>query len=262
MRTFQEFMSKLDAVSESLDDRRDEIDARRKEAIEKQKEKLEDREDRNQLKKEIKSEIKQELSSEAYDAEVMGSSQIRRTGEGGRIGPDRTLPKQQLRRMAAAGGGEQKPVKYKERKDANIQRGSSGPAPGRPAGKDGKSSTNLEPGTAGTKGSAKLSDKERQRKAYAERKARERGEEQPKTASQAISQSQPSKKPVSPDYTPPKASGMTRSERMSQQRKGEAALKDIMKDQEFSRYEKETGQKATGKAKTKLLGRVAQRMAN
>jgi hypothetical protein len=61
---------------------------------------------------------------------------------------------------------------------------------------------------------------------------------------------------------PQKASGMTRAERMSQQRKGEAALKDIMKDQEFSRYEKETGQKATGKAKTKLLGRVAQRMAN
>jgi hypothetical protein len=47
MRTFQEFMSKLDAVSESLEDRRDEIDSKRKEAIEKQKEK-------NRLKIEMK----------------------------------------------------------------------------------------------------------------------------------------------------------------------------------------------------------------
>jgi hypothetical protein len=34
-----------------------------------------------------------------------------------------------------------------------------------------------------------------------------------------------------------------------------------MKQQELSKYEKETGQKATGKAKTIALGRAAARMS-
>jgi hypothetical protein len=250
MRTFQEFMSKLDAVSESLEDRRDEIDSKRKEAIEKQKEKIEDREERTQLKKEIKNEIKQELSSEAYDAEVMGRSQIRKTGEGGRIGAERKKTTPERRRMKAVGGGKQEPVEYKDRSDIGSQR---------------QTSTRVQQPTQ-ERGSAALSPKEQQRKAYLERKAREgkgpaTSKEKEKEASKLLTKKK-EEKPTSPDYKPSKASGMTRSERMSQQRKGEAALKDIMKDQEFSRYEKETGQKATGKAKTKLLGRVSQRMAN
>ena len=250
MRTFQEFMSKLDTVSESLEDRRDEIDSKRKEAIEKQKEKIEDREERTQLKKEIKNEIKQELSSEAYDAEVMGRSQIRRTGEGGRIGAERKKSKPEIRRTRAVGGGKQEPVEYKDRSDIGSQR---------------QTSTRVQQPEK-ERGSVALSPREQQRKAYLERKAREgkgpaTSKEKEKEASKLLTKKK-EEKPTSPDYTPSKASGMTRSERMSQQRKGEAALKDIMKDQEFSRYEKETGQKATGKAKTKLLGRVSQRMAN
>lgn len=237
-------------VNESLEDRRDEIDSKRKEAIEKQKEKIEDREERAQFKKEIKSEIKQELSSEAYDAEVMGRSQIRKTGEGGRIGAERKKSTPERRRMKAVGGGKQEPVEYKDRADIGTQRQRS----------------EREQAPEKERGSAALSPKEQQRKAYLERKAREgkgpaTSKEKEKEASKLLSKKK-EEKPVSPDYEPAKASGMTRSERMSQQRKGEAALKDIMKDQEFSRYEKETGQKATGKAKTKLLGRVAQRMAN
>ena len=237
-------------VNESLEDRRDEIDSKRKEAIEKQREKVEDREERNQLKKEIKSEIKQELSSEAYDAEVMGRSQIRRTGEGGRIGADRRKTKPERRRMRAVGGGRQEPVEYNDRADIGTQRPTS----------------SIVQQPEQERGSAALSPKEQQRKAYLERKAREgkgpaTSKEKEKEASKLLSKKK-EEKPTSPDYEPQKASGMTRAERMSQQRKGEAALKDIMKDQEFSRYEKETGQKATGKAKTKLLGRVSQRMAN
>jgi len=247
MRTFRDFMVRM---NESLEDRRDEIDAKRKEAIEKQKEKIEDREERNQLKKEIKSEIKQELSSEAYDAEVMGRSQIRRTGEGGRIGAERKKTTPERRRMKAVGGGKQEPVEYKDRADIGSQRQRS----------------EREQTPEKERGSAALSPKEQQRKAYLERKAREgkgpaTSREKEKEASKLLSKKK-EEKPVSPEYKPAKASGMTRSERMSQQRKGEAMLKDIMKDQEFSRYEKETGQKATGKAKTKLLGRVSQRMAN
>jgi hypothetical protein len=247
MKTFQDFMVK---VNESLEDRRDEIDSKRKEAIEKQKEKIEDRDERNQLKKEIKSEIKQELSSEAYDAEVMGRSQIRKTGEGGRVGAERKKTTPERRRMKAVGGGKTEPVEYKDRADIGTQRQRS----------------EREQTPEKERGSAALSPKEQQRKAYLERKAREgkgpaTSREKEKEASKLLSKKK-EEKPTSPDYEPQKASGMTRAERMSQQRKGEAALKDIMKDQEFSRYEKETGQKATGKAKTKLLGRVAKRMAN
>jgi hypothetical protein len=247
MKTFQDFMVK---VNESLEDRRDEIDSKRKEAIEKQKEKIEDRDERNQLKKEIKSEIKQELSSEAYDAEVMGRSQIRKTGEGGRVGAERKKTTPERRRMKAVGGGKQEPVEYKDRADIGSQRQRS----------------EREQTPEKERGSASLSPKEQQRKAYLERKAREgkgpaTSREKEKEASKLLSKKK-EEKPTSPDYEPQKASGMTRAERMSQQRKGEAALKDIMKDQEFSRYEKETGQKATGKAKTKLLGRVAKRMEN
>ena len=254
MKTFQDFMVK---VNESLEDRRDEIDSKRKEAIEnqrekieKQNEKIEKRKDMDDLKDKIKSEIKQELSSEAYDAEVMGRSQIRRTGEGGRIGAERKKSTPERRRMKAVGGGKTEPVEYKDRKDIGTQRQRS----------------EREQAPEKERGSAALSPKEQQRKAYLERKAREgkgpaTSREKEKEASKLLSKKK-EEKPVSPDYKPAKASGMTRSERMSQQRKGEAALKDIMKDQEFSRYEKETGQKPTGKAKTKLLGRVAQRMAN
>jgi len=191
--------------------------------------------------------------AEAYDAEVMGRSQIRKTGEGGRIGAERKKSEPERRRVKAVGGGKTAPVEYKDRKDIGQQRQ--------------RSTREQQPEKE--RGSARLSAKEAQRKAYLERKAREKGgsstpstkKDTEKAATKLLSTKKPEKK-VSPDYKPQKASGMTRAERMSQQRKGEAALKDIMKQQEFSRYEKETGQKATGKAKTKLLGRVAKRMAN
>ena len=126
------------------------------------------------------------IAEASYDASVMSSSQIRRTGEGGRVGAERKKTPQEIRRTRAVGGGKTEPVAYKTRKDVGQQRGSSAPAPGRGAG-----ATALKPGTAGTQGSAAMSAKERQRKAYLERKAREGGKEQPKTASQAISQAKP-----------------------------------------------------------------------
>ena len=269
MRTFQEFMSKLDDVSESLEDRRDEIDAKRKEAMEKQKEtaekqreEIEDRKEKSDLKDQIKKEIKQELSSEAYDAEVMGRSQIRKTGEGGRIGAERKKSKPERRRVKAVGGGKTEPVEYKDRKDIGSQRQTSTRVQ-QPEKERGSKEV--------TQTYAQKAKEERKKAAQARIAAKKGGEapktEKPKTkevsqqASKLLSKKK-EEKPVSPDYKPQKASGMTRAERMSQQRKGEAALKDIMKDQEFSRYEKETGQKATGKAKTKLLGRVARRMAD
>ena len=68
-------------------------------------------------------------------------------------------------------------------------------------------------------------------------------------------------KPVSPDYKPAKPSGLSQKERNIQSKAGERALLGIMKQQELSKYEKETGQKATGKGKTIALGRAAARMS-
>ena len=122
-----------------------------------------------------------------------GGASITRTGEGGRIGKERKKTAPEIRRTKAVGGGKTEPVQYKPRKDVGQQRGSSAPAPGR-----GQGSTELKPGTAGTQGSAAMTPKERQRKAYLERKAKESGKEQPKTASQAIAQAKPQqeKKPA------------------------------------------------------------------
>ena len=130
---------------------------------------------------------------EASDADAAkqlgwgGGASITRQGEGGRLGKQRKKSAVEIRRTKAVGGGKTEPVgPYKTRKDVGQQRGSSGPAPGR-----GKGTVELKPGTAGTQGSAAMSAKERQRKAYLERKAKEAGKKQPETASQALTQAKP-----------------------------------------------------------------------
>lgn len=61
--------------------------------------------------------------TEVYDKDVMGSSQIKKTGEGGRIGADRRKTAPERRRMKAVGGGKMEPVgAYKDRKDIGQQR--------------------------------------------------------------------------------------------------------------------------------------------
>ena len=159
---------------------------------------------------------------EASDADAAkqlgwgGGASITRGGDGGRIGKERKKTAPEVRRTKAVGGGKTEPIKpYKKRKDVGQQRGSSAPAPGR-----GQGSTELKAGTAGTQGSAAMTPKERQRKAYLERKSREGGKTQPKTASQAISQAKPAaEKPSTPAKPRRKweheggGGGMTRQER-------------------------------------------------
>ena len=48
--------------------------------------------------------------TEVYDKDVMDRSQIRKTGEGGRIGADRRKSEPERRRMKAVGGGKMAPV--------------------------------------------------------------------------------------------------------------------------------------------------------
>ena len=187
------------------------------------------------------------LCEATYDKDVMGRSQIKKTGEGGRIAPKRKQTDAEKRRMKAVGGGKMAPAKtYKDRKDigqSNVKRS--------PAGREQQPTK--ERGTAG------LDPRAAQRKAAAERRAAKSGVK-PKTADELLAKKAKAK--VSPDYKPSKASGMTRAERMKVTRKGETKLRNIMKGQETEKYKKITGQDPDKKAKTKIMGRVHQRMSN
>ena len=197
------------------------------------------------------------LCEAAYDKDIAARgfqmSGSARPGGEGRLSPKRTKDTQgnikstakQQKRMKAAGGGKMVPAKkYKLRKDAGK------PNPRRsPAGREQQPTK--ERGTAG------LSPREQQRKAAMERRAAKTGAK-PKTADELLRKKAKAK--VSPDYKPQKASGMTRAERMKVVRKGETKLRNIMKDQGIADYKKETGKDPDKKAKTKIMGRVHQRM--
>ena len=153
----------------------------------------------------------QQFILEAYDKDVMGRSQITKTGEGGRIYPERKSGAQ-TRRTKAVGGGKTAPAKtYKTRKDAGVANPKRSPA-GR------------QQQPTRERGSAALSAKEAQKKAYLERKAKEKGEKT-KTASELLAKK--AKEKVDPKYKPQKASGYTRAERQSITRKGEKKLRDL-----------------------------------
>ena len=146
---------------------------------------------------------------EAYDPEVQGRSQIRRQGEGGRIGAERKKTQPEKRRTKAIGGGKTAPAKdYKPRKDIGTQ----------------KPRSTREQQPTRERGSAALSAREAQKKAYLERKAKERGEKT-KTASELLSKK--TTKAVDPKYKPAKASGYSRAERQSLTRRGEKKLRDL-----------------------------------
>ena len=118
---------------------------------------------------------------EAYDPEVQGRSQIRKQGQGGRVGAERKKSEPEKRRVRAAGGGKTEPAKtYKARKDIGTQRP--------------RSTREQQPTQA--RGSAALSAKEAQKKAYLERKAKERGAKT-KSASELLAKKPKAK--VDPD---------------------------------------------------------------
>ena len=96
------------------------------------------------------------LCEAVYDKDVMGRSQIKKTGEGGRIAPKRKQTDAEKRRMKAVGGGKMAPAKtYKDRKDigqSNVKRS--------PAGREQQPTQE--------RGSARLDPREAQRKAARE----------------------------------------------------------------------------------------------
>jgi len=174
-----------------------------------------------------------EFMTEVYDPEVQGRSQIRKTGEGGRVGADRRKSEPEKRRVKATGGGQTVPAKsYKDRKDIGTQKQRS----------TKEQQPQKERGTAG------LSFRDQQRKAAMERRARKSGAKTP-TASQLLTKK--SAKKVSPDYKPQKASGKTAAERKAAMKKGERTLRDIQLKNLGKKSEKELKNPITQKEITR-----------
>ena len=195
--------------------------------------------------------FKQFMTEASMPDELAGGASVRQSGEGGRVYRKRKKSEAETRRVKAIGGGKTAPVTYKDRKDIGTQK---------------KRETREQQPTK-ERGSAALSAKEAQRKAYRERKAREAGgksagtsKDKEKTASKLLS-TKKEKKPVNPNYKPAKASGKTRAERDKIKNQANKMLKGIMKDQETAKYKKETSQNPDAKGRTKILGRVNKRMS-
>ena len=159
---------------------------------------------------------------EAYDPEIQGRSQIRKQGQGGRIGAERKKTEAEKRRMKA---GTNTPVKsYKPRKDIGTQRP--------------RSTREQQP--TQSRGSAALSAKDAQKKAYLERKAKEKGAKT-KSATELLAKKPKAK--VDPKYKPTGGPGntgtskksYTEKERKALYRKGERKLRDLVIDAERSK---------------------------
>ena len=204
--------------------------------------------------------FKQFMTEASMPDELAGGASVRQSGEGGRVYRKRKKSESETRRVKAIGGGKTAPVTYKDRKDIGTQK---------------KRETREQQPTK-ERGSAALSARDAQRKAYRERKARESGgqgsrtdltgksssssKEKEKVASKLLS-TKKEKKPVNPNYKPQKASGKTRAERDKIRGEGERYLKSVFKDQETAKYKKETGKNPDAKGRTKILGRVNKRMS-
>ena len=166
----------------------------------------------------------QQFITEVYDKDL--SSATRQGGEGGRIRASRKKTTPEKRRVKAVGGGKTAPAKdYKDRKDIGTQRKRS----------------EREQQPTRERGSAKLSPREQQKKARAERLAAKSGGKSKKELTKAADKllSKKSAKKVDPNYKPQKASGYTRIERQKIRRAGQRLVKDIKqgKEKPISHYD-------------------------
>ena len=159
----------------------------------------------------------QQFITEVYDKDL--SSATRQGGEGGRIRASRKKTAPEKRRVKAVGGGKTAPAKdYNDRKDIGTQRKRS----------------EREQQPTRERGSAKLSPREQQKKARAERLAAKSGGKSKKELTKAADKllSKKSAKKVDPNYKPAKASGYTRIERQKIRRAGQRLVKDIKQGKE------------------------------
>ena len=183
-----------------------------------------------------------EFIAEVYDPDVVGKAQIRKQGEGGRVGRMRKQSEPEKRRMKAVGGGKMVPAKtYKDRKDIGTQR---------------KTSDRQQQPTQ-ARGSAALSPREQQAKARRERMAARAGatkvksKDLKKQADKLLATKK--KKTADPNYKPQKASGYTRDERHRLRNAARRLMKDMRKgkekpasayDPQIKNFGKQTGSSA------------------
>ena len=145
--------------------------------------------------------------AELHDREGLGHGTGLTHRGGEKIGRERKKTEPEKKRTKWV-DGKKVATSYKPRKDIGTQR---------------PQSTRVQQPTR-ERGSAALSAKEAQKKAYLERKAREKGAKT-KSASELLSKK--TTKAVDPKYKPAKASGYTRAERQSLTRRGEKKLRDL-----------------------------------
>ena len=192
-----------------------------------------------------------EFIKEVYDPDVVGKSQIRKQGEGGRVGRMRKKTEPEKKRMKAVGGGKMVPAKtYKDRKDIGTQRKTS----------DRQQQPTQERGSAREKQLAAA-------RAERKRAAQARASKVTKLPSQATSKPKPQalkkqadkllatkkKQTADPNYKPQKASGMTRDERHRLRNAALRLMKDMRKgkekpasayDPQIKNFGKQTGSSA------------------
>ena len=192
-----------------------------------------------------------EFIAEVYDPDVVGKSQIRKQGEGGRVGRMRKQTEPEKKRMKAVGGGKMVPAKtYKDRKDIGTQRKTS----------DRQQQPTQERGSAREKQLAAA-------RAERKRAAQARAGKVTKLPSQATSKPKPQalkkqadkllatkkKKTADPNYKPQKASGYTRDERHRLRNAARRLMKDMRKgkekpasayDPQIKNFGKQTGSSA------------------
>ena len=149
----------------------------------------------------------QQFITEAQDKDDYALTPQRKPGEGGRIRASRKKTDVEKRRTKVV-GGKRVPVDYKPRKDIGTN----------------KPRSQREQQPTQDKHTQQLTPKERQRKAYLERKAKEKGAKT-QTASELLAKKK--KEKVDPKYKPHKASGLSHRERLNLVKKGEKKLRDI-----------------------------------
>ena len=170
----------------------------------------------------------QQFITEAYDKDDYALTPQRKPGEGGRVRASRKKTEPEKRRTKAVGGGKTAPAKdYKPRKDIGTN----------------KPRSQREQQPTKERGSAALSAREAQKKAYRERKARESGAKT-KTADELLTKKTTK---TDPNYKPRKASGLTQKERHALYKKGERALRDLRLKNLGKKKESELKHRVTSK---------------
>ena len=171
-----------------------------------------------------------EFITEVYDPDVVGKSQIRKQGEGGRVGRMRKKTEPEKRRMKAVGGGKMVPAKtYKDRKDIGTQRKIS----------DRQQQPTQPSGSAREKQlAAARAERKRAAQAMAGKVTKLPSQATSKPKTQALKKqadkllATKKKKTADPNYKPQKASGMTRDERHRLRNAARRLMSDMRKGKE------------------------------